>query len=138
EEYVGRWMPRGSDLGLLVNSAGFEFSATVMQDDVDALFGRKLPRAEVQLFGDVGKKLSVGEWRVIPGSQKILPSAVLGWRGGGEVPVSAEDNGGNKAAEPFFQVVGRIDPGGPVALLDGRSGKIRFQLEPEPLLQRWF
>jgi putative peptide zinc metalloprotease protein len=138
EEYVGRWMPRGSDLGLLVNGASFEFAATVMQDDVDALFARKLPRAEVQLYGDVGAKMSVEELRVIPGAQKILPSAVLGWRGGGEVPVSPEDNAGNKAAEPFFQVVGRIDPGSEVALLDGRSGKIRFQLEPEPLLQRWF
>jgi hypothetical protein len=24
-----------------------------------------------------------------------------------------------------------------LALLDGRSGKIRFDLEPEPLLPRW-
>jgi putative peptide zinc metalloprotease protein len=138
EEYVGRWMPRGSDLGLLVNSDGFEFAATVMQDDVDALFAQKLPRAEVQLYGDVGAKLKVGECRVIPGAQKILPSAVLGWRGGGEVPVSLDDNAGNRASEPFFQVVGRIDPTSPVSLLDGRTGKIRFKLEPEPLLQRWF
>ena len=138
EEYVGRWLPRGSNLGMLVNSASFEFAATVMQEDVDAVFARKVPRAEVRLYGDAARKLTVRDWRVIPGAQRTLPSAALGWRGGGEVPVATDDNQGNRAAEPFFEVVGRLDPNKEVALLDGLSGKIRFRLQPEPLLQRWF
>jgi len=138
EDYVGRWMPRGSDLGLLVNPASFEFAATVMQDDVDAVLAQKTKRADVRLYGDVATKLAVQDWRVIPGGQRMLPSAALGWRGGGEIPVATEDNQPNRAAEPFFEVVGKFGASPDVALLDGRTGKIRFQLEAEPLLPRWF
>lgn len=137
EDYIGRWMPRGSDLGLLVNPASFEFAATVMQEDVDAVLAQKTRRADVRLYGDVATKLSVQDWRVSPGGQRVLPSAALGWRGGGEVPVAGEENQANRAAEPFFEVVGKLGATSDVALLDGRTGKIRFQLEAEPLLPRW-
>jgi putative peptide zinc metalloprotease protein len=136
EDYVGRWLPRGSALGLLVNSNAFEFTATVLQEDVDAVFAQRIARADVRLYGDVATSLPVRDWRVIPGGQKTLPSAALGWRGGGEVPVALEDQQGNQAAEPFFEVVGKLAPGSGVALLDGRSGKIRFKLPSEPLLPR--
>ncbi len=137
ESYRGRWMPRGSDLGLLVNPASFEFAATVMQEDVDGVFGKKAPRAEVRLYGDAAKVLSVLSWRVVPGGQKNLPSPALGWGAGGEVPVGREESEANKAAEPFFEVIGKLEAKDGGALLDGQSGKIRFKLEPEPLLQRW-
>jgi putative peptide zinc metalloprotease protein len=138
EDFVGRWMPRGSDFGLLANPASFEFAATVMQEDVDAVLAQKVRRADVRLYGDADTKLLVQDWRVIPGGQRVLPSAALGWRGGGEVPVALEDSQANRAAEPFFAVVGKLKENPDVALLDGRTGKIRFQLEAEPLLPRWF
>jgi putative peptide zinc metalloprotease protein len=137
EEFAGRWLPRGSDLGLLVNPAAFEFAATVMQEDVDALFSQTLPSAQVRLYGDVSSSLSVPKWRVVPGGQRVLPSPALGWRAGGEVPVATDDAQGNRAAEPYFEVVGKLTPSDNVVLLDGRSGKIRFQLEAKPLLPRW-
>jgi hypothetical protein len=49
-----------------------------------------------------------------------------------------EDNGDRKAAEPFFEVLGKLEPQPGVPLLDGRSGKIRFALPSEPLMQRGF
>jgi putative peptide zinc metalloprotease protein len=137
EDFVGRWMVRGTDLGLVVNPSGFEFIATVRQEDVDALFAKAMRSARVRLQGDAGTPLVVSRWRVIPGEQKTLPSAALGWGAGGEMPVAVDDNNGSKAAEPFFQVEGHLDPQAKVLLLDGRSGKIRFALSPEPLLPRW-
>jgi putative peptide zinc metalloprotease protein len=138
EEYVGRWLPRGENLGLLANPAAFEFAATVMEDDANALFARKIHGATVRLYGEAGEKIPVAQWRVIPGGQQILPSAALGWSAGGEVPVAMEDDSqGNKSAEPFFEVLGRLDSANGVTLLDGRSGKISFKLDPEPLLPRW-
>jgi putative peptide zinc metalloprotease protein len=138
EDYVGRWLPRGSDLGLLANPAAFEFAATVMEEDVNALFAKKISGANVRLYGDAGSKLPVAHWRVIPGGQQILPSAALGWSAGGEVPVAMDENSqGSKSAEPFFEVLGDLDSQNGVALLDGRSGKISFKLEPQPLLPRW-
>ena len=138
EDYVGRWLPRGADLGLLANPAAFEFAATVREEDVNALFAKKIYGAKVRLNGNAGEKLPVTHWRVIPGGQHILPSAALGWSAGGEVPVAMDENSqGNKSAEPFFEVLGDLNSQAGVALLDGRSGKISFKLEPQPLLPRW-
>ena len=137
KDSLGRWLPRGSPLGLLVNPASFQFTATVLQDEAGALFGGKLSGAEVRLKGEAGQVLKAGRWQVIPGAQRRLPSAALGWHGGGELPVSADDPQGLKSAEPFFEVRAELPATGPVALLHGRSGRIRFDQEWEPLLPRW-
>jgi putative peptide zinc metalloprotease protein len=137
EEFRGRWLPRASDLGLLVNPAAFEFDATVTENDAKALFGKTIHSASVRLWGEGGAKLPVASWRVVPGGQNTLPSPALGWAAGGEIPVSTEDQQGNKSAEPFFEVIGKLNAQNGVTLLDGRSGKISFKLEAEPLLQRW-
>ena len=137
EEYIGREIKRGSDLGILVNPAAFEFLAGVRQEDVEALFRRARTNATVRLNGDAGITVLVNAWRVIPGEQKTLPSAALGWKGGGDIPVAADDNTGNHTVEPFFEVVGKLDSSAGVPLFDGRTGKIRFALPSEPLLSRW-
>lgn len=138
EQFIGRWLPRGSELGLLANPASFEFDATVMEEDVNALFGKKIYAASVRLYGDAGTALPVKNWKVVPGGQNILPSAALGWAAGGEVPVATgDDSQGDRSAEPFFEVIGKLKPREGVVLLDGRSGKVSFRLAPEPLLPRW-
>jgi putative peptide zinc metalloprotease protein len=138
EDYVGRWLPRGTRLGLLVDPTFFEFISTVRQEDGDALFARDIFGAEIRLFGQVGAVLPVTQWRVIDGEQSTLPSPALGWMGGGEVPVSPEDPQGRRAAEPFFEVQAQVPTEADAVLLHGRSGRIRFDLEPEPLLPRWW
>lgn len=141
-DQVGRWVARGTRLGLLVNPESFEFAATVKQEDGDALFRQQPARsdvaaisgAEVMLYGQAGIIVPIRSWRVIPSEQKTLPSPALGWMAGGEVPVSAEDP--QKAIEPFFELHADVLADTTAALFHGRSGKIRFDLEPEPLLQR--
>jgi putative peptide zinc metalloprotease protein len=142
EEAVGRWIPRGTDLGLLANPSGFEFEATVTENDARDLFARKIYRASVRLWGNAETKLPVANWRVVPGGQSTLPSPALGWAGGGDVPIATggQENPQTQAvtaAEPFFEVVGQLDPHTDVGLYDGRSGKISFKLQAEPLLPRW-
>lgn len=135
EDQVGRWTARGSRIGLLVNPQAFEFTAIVQQEDGDALFGRQISGAEVRLYGQEGRVLRIEKWRVIPGEQQKLPSQALGWMGGGEVPVSPDNP--EKTVEPFFELQADVQNGSDAAILHGRSGKIRFDLEPEPLLPRW-
>ena len=137
EESVGRWIQRGTGVGLIVDPASFEFVATVAQEDVDALFSRPLEQAEIRLHGEAGEMLLASNVRKIPGEQRILPSPALGWAGGGEIPVSGTDPGGQKAAEPFFEVRADVAAIPEVGLFHGRAGKARFDLEPNPLLERW-
>jgi putative peptide zinc metalloprotease protein len=134
-DVVGRQLARGSALGLLVNTQAFEFVATVAQTDAEAVFGRKPTGGEVRLRGEAGYALPVSSWNIVPGGQETLPSAALGWVAGGEVPVSAKDP--NKAVEMFFEVHAHLPDSPNVALLHGRSGSIRFDLKPQPLLPRW-
>lgn len=137
EDFRRRWLKRGTPLGLVVDPTSFEFSATVLQEDVDRIFRHQLPGTEVRLFGQVEEVLQVAELRVVPGEQRVLPSPALGWMAGGDVATNLRDKEGRTAAEPFFSVIGRVSPGAEAALLHGRTGKIRFKLEDQPLLPRW-
>lgn len=136
KDAMRRWVPKGTRLGILVNPAQFRFTATVQQEDVDALFARHIKGAEVRLSGQAASTLKVTSWQTIPGAQRTLPSPALGWRGGGDVAVAADDPHGQKAAEPFFEVRAEFAATDAVAMLHGRSGKIRFDLDAEPLLPR--
>ena len=137
EEGVGRWLGQGTGLGLIINPASFEFVATVLQEDVDSLFNQGIRGAEVRLFGQAETSVNASNLRKIPAEKRTLPSPALGWAGGGEVPVSAQDPEGQRAAEPFFEVHADVPDAADLALVHGRAGKIRFDLPPEPLLPRW-
>jgi putative peptide zinc metalloprotease protein len=132
---LGRRLERGLPLGLVVNPKRVEFVAIAAQTDADAAFARQPHRGEVRLRGQAGHVLSVSRWKAVPGGGQILPSLALGWAAGGEVPVSSNEPG--KAKEPFFEIHADLVPTLEVSLLHGRSGTIRFDLEPEPLLPRW-
>jgi len=138
EDLQQRIVKRGSPLGLLVNPKQFEFSATVMQEDVDRIFIKNaIPPAEVRLPGDASVVLKVEQLRVVPGEQKNLPTPALGWEGGGDIAINMKESSGRVAAEPFFSVIGQFPSDNELVLLHGRTGKVRFQLESEPLLPRW-
>lgn len=137
KDAIGRWMLRGTPLGMLLDPAGFEFTATVAQEDGDRLFASTNLQAEARLFGQAEKALRLGALRIVPTEQSTLPSPALGWNAGGEVRVDVTDPQGMQAAEPFFEVRALVQESTEVALLHGRAGKIRFDLESEPLLPRW-
>jgi len=137
EEMVGAWIPRGSEVGEIVDDATFRFSAVVLQDEAADLFTDQIMKAEVRVFGQGGTNLVVTSYQIIPFQHERLPSAALGWFGGGEVAVSGSDQTGLKAVEPFFQIYANLRPDPDVAFLHGRSGKLRFSLHPRPLLMQW-
>ena len=56
---------------------------------------------------------------VVPAEQRTLPSPALGWQAGGPVLVAASDPNGQQAAEPFFEVRGKIVDPAPATLLHG-------------------
>lgn len=137
KEMVGAWIPRGSLIGEIVNQKAFRFSAVVSQEEAANLFVDQITKAEVRLFGQGGINLDVTDCRIIPFQHERLPSAALGWYGGGEIAVSLSDESGLQTAEPFFQIYADLRPDPSVAFLHGRAGKLRFTLHPKPLLVQW-
>jgi putative peptide zinc metalloprotease protein len=136
-DLVGAWVHRGAVLGKIVNSGGFHFSAVVSQSEAAELFNGQIRKVEVRVTGQGGENLEVSRYRIIPFRQEKLPSAALGWRGGGDVAVSARDQSGRQTVEPFFQIYADLKPPADALLLHGRSGKVRFTLGSRPLLQQW-
>ena len=137
DNYYGAWVPRGSSLGLVINERAFYFSAIISQREASRLFTDEIRSAQVRLAGQAGVPVLVTGQKIIPAEHQTLPSAALGWRGGGEVPVSLTDPEGTSAVEPFFELRATIATVPVPAILHGRSGKIRFDLAPEPLLEQW-
>ncbi len=137
KEMVGQWLQRGSAIGEIINRSKFRLSAVVSQDEASNLFVDQIEKTEVRLYGQGGVNLEVSEYQIIPFQHDKLPSAALGWRGGGEVAVAVTDEKGLQAAEPFFQIYANIRPDQGVTFLHGRAGTLRFSLHPEPLLVQW-
>ncbi len=136
-EMVGSWIARGSEVGAIVNRGACRFSAVVSQEEASRLFGGEIRKAEVRFFGQEDMPLDVGNFKVIPFEHANLPSAALGWKAGGAVPVSEKDDSGTHAAEPFFLIYAELKKTPSVSFFHGRSGQIRFSLQPEPLLRQW-
>ena len=134
--YRGTSLPRGMELGMLVNPQSYRFSAVVSQEDTSRLFDAKTHRAEVRLHGQAGTPLVVTEQQIIPAEQRRLPSAALGWLAGGEVAVT-QDESGVKARETFFEVRATVQTTSGVVPMHGLSGAIRFELSSEPLGRQW-
>jgi len=124
-------------LGHVVNFDEFYFSAIVSQRDASRLFAKEIRSSQVRLRGQAGIVLPVRRTQIIPSEHEMLPSAALGWPGGGEVAVAMGDETGRRAREPFFEVHASVQPPSEAVILPGRSGKIRFQLPPQPLLSQW-
>lgn len=132
----GAWVERGTPVGQVVDGSQFYFSAIVSQNEASRLFAREIERSAVKLRGQAGLTLPVTSQVVIPAERRNLPSAALGWAGGGALAVSATDASGTQATEPFFEVRATVSNAGPVQL-HGRGGSIRFELPAEPLMAQW-
>jgi putative peptide zinc metalloprotease protein len=139
EDYHGSRMVRGTTLGSVLDEESHYFYAIVPQQQAKRVFVR-LQReggGEVRLFGQSAHELEVSRYVVVPAEQTRLRSAGLGWLAGGEVQVDTSDPSGLKTAEPFYEVRAYLAKQDTVPLLQGRSGRVRFELDPEPLLIQW-
>ena len=135
DEYQGMWSDRGNPIGYVINSDSFYFSSIVSQNDASRLFSESIPDARVRLVGESEHKIPVHEQRVIQAEQSQLPSAALGFYGGGDVAVSNED--ATQSSEPFFEVRSYITNIAEIKEVHGRTGRIRFKLPSEPLFLQW-
>lgn len=141
ETYQGKWLKRQTRIGTLVAPGQVRFSAIVSQEQAFDLFRSRHLSGTARLHGRAGQPLELSSLRIIPYQREELPSAALGWFGGGDVAVSSADKSGKKVSEPFFEVSGVVDalsPDDSPALLHGRSGVMRIILPAEPLARQLY
>ncbi len=137
QELKGVWLARGTELGKIISAERFRFSAVVSQEEAANLFSGNISgEMAVRLVGQANIELPVTGYKVIPFQHEQLPSAVLGWGAGGDIPVSGKDDQGLQTLEPFFQIYADLEPSRQAILNHGHSGQIRFVQQAEPLLNR--
>jgi putative peptide zinc metalloprotease protein len=137
----GMQLKRGTAIGEMLDDSKFHFTAIVRQHEAARLFEHNAvqqDKVSVRLRGQSGVSLTVTKFTPVEAEQSKLPSASLGWLAGGEVAIDMSDPEGLKTTEPFFEVRADVVKTDAVDMLHGRSGKIRFNLQPEPLLQQWY
>lgn len=138
EDRVGMWVGRGMPMGELINDDQFQFLSVVSQTDVSELFAQGIRHTEVKLIGQAETALRVADYATIPIAQTALPSVALGFAGGGDIAIDTRDDQGVTTSEPYYQVRAMVEASSDVSLLHGRSGQIRFSLEPQSLAwQGW-
>jgi putative peptide zinc metalloprotease protein len=138
-ERVGSWIPRGTTLGhVLDRSSGFQFVAVITQERARELFRSPPQQAVLRLVGQTDHDLAVTQVVVVPYQRDRLPSAALGWLGGGDLPVKADSSRGDVAAEEFFEIRANLSPSSleGVALHRGLRGAMRMSLPGQTLFQR--
>ena len=137
QDQVGMWLRRGVVLGQIIDDSSFVFRAVVSRREESQLSNSEIRGIQIRLPGEAGKKIDVplDQYRVIPAGQQLLPSAALGWAGGGEIAVDLSDESGRKATELFFEVRAGV-PATDTVLIHGRSGRMRFQLPGKPILSQ--
>lgn len=135
DDMKGVWVERGSVLGYIIHPQRRQFIAVIGQDEARWLFDAGgIRKGRVRLRGAAHRPLNADNWSVIPAEQRRLPSPALGWYGGGEVAVDQGTRDGTDAARTFFEVRADVPTdSGDVALLHGRTGRIRFRIAPESL-----
>ena len=138
-EKVGAWVQQGAELGHVIDTrAPFEMVAVVSQERAREIFDAGQGRLRVRLVGQSDETLAIDQLVVLPYQRNRLPSAALGWMGGGDMPVSAQDSKGETSAEDFFEVRARVvtTPEQHVALVSGIKGVLCIDMPSRSLYSR--
>ena len=138
-EKVGAWVQQGTELGHVVDTnAQFELVAVVNQERAREIFDAGKGRLRVRLVGQSDETLAIDQLVVLPYQRNRLPSAALGWMGGGEMPVSVQDGKGETSAEDFFEVRARVvtSPEQHVVVVSGIKGVLCIEMPHRSLYSR--
>lgn len=122
-------------LGKIINPSQYQFVGVITQDKATDVFllNQKEIETELKLHGISSIDMKVSNVNVIPYEQTKLPSAVLGFAGGGDIAIDRNDNSGLTTQEAFFEVKADIDTKYNEYLFHDRSGVMKIKLNAKPL-----
>jgi len=138
-ERQGAWLGQGTEVGHVLDpSQGYQFVAVISQERARELFAQPVGELGLRLLGQADQLIAVDRVVLLPYQIDRLPSAALGWLGGGDLAVSNQDAKGEKAAEEFFELRLTLqpDPAADLVLAHGMRGVLRLELPPRSLYDR--
>ncbi|NNM26367.1 MAG: hypothetical protein HKO59_10370, partial [Phycisphaerales bacterium] len=138
----GAFVERGQRLGMVADIERLFVRAVANQrlgPRLESEVGLGAP-VQVRVRGRPDLRLLGTLREVLPAGSDQLPSAALGYLGGGFTPVAGDDATGTTSTEPFFEVHVDLDDANidAVGLCSGQRVVVRFELPRSPLLtQAW-
>ncbi|MBU3653463.1 MAG: hypothetical protein FGM44_10320 [Limnohabitans sp.] len=138
-ERIGAWVPMGTELGhVLDTSSGFQFVAVIPQESARELFGATLGSLRLRLAGQADQTFTLNKMSVLPYQRQKLPSAALGWHGGGDIATTQDDSHGEKASEEFYEIRLPVDTRDTAhtVLVHGQKGTLNIELPSRTLYER--
>ncbi len=135
EDVPGRFVRRGALLGYTVRLDRITVRAVVSQANVE-LVQHQTKAVAVRLSERLGETLPALIQREVPGASDRLPSAALGYSGGGRVAIDPRDTQGVVAMEKLFQVDLELPSRLPLLNIGSRV-YVRFDHGWEPLAVQW-
>jgi len=138
--HQGAYLKRGQRVGV-VATLGDVLIRAVAGQDVAGLLGVEVgvgEHVEMRVDGRPDAQVAGTIKQFLPAGSDRLPSAALGYAGGGPIAVTTEDAQGTKAAERVFEIQITPDPSSDVRLLAGQRVVIRFEASHKPLLAQWW
>lgn len=135
---ISNWFKRGMKLGVIIGSSEYQFTAVVTQEQAFDLFeGNVELKGEVKLRNNTKETIVTNTVQIIPYERRELPSAALGWLGGGAIAVTHNTkSAGKEAAESFFEVRAILKNDENAAFFQGSSGVLRLELSPNSLIRK--
>ncbi|MEI7839270.1 MAG: biotin/lipoyl-binding protein [Methylococcaceae bacterium] len=135
---LNNWFKRGIKLGVIINPSEYRFTAVVTQEQAFDLFeGNVQLKGEVKLRHNTKPTFTTETVHIIPYEQHELPSAALGWLGGGEIAITHNAKStGKEAAESFFEVRTLLQSSENTAFFHGSSGILRLELPPKSFINK--
>ena len=133
-DLVGRYLEAGALVGYVIADSISSARVVIPQSDIALVRGRTLG-VEVRLAGRVAEVFPARIRRQVPAASNRLPSAALGTRGGGRLPVAPGDDEGTQTLETVFQLELALPAHAGVREVGGRA-YVRFYHGSEPLAMR--
>ncbi|MEO8545525.1 MAG: hypothetical protein ABI434_18225 [Burkholderiaceae bacterium] len=134
EDLPGRFVKRGELIGYVLGTDLRTVRAVIAQDEIGMVTAR-LQAIEVKLSDRVGETFAAHIVRAIPQGNESLPSKALTIEGGGEFVLDPRDPQALRTLDKVFQLDIELERA-PADLRIGTRVFVRFEYEPEPLLER--
>ncbi|MCJ8345732.1 efflux RND transporter periplasmic adaptor subunit, partial [bacterium] len=131
------WILSHRELGSIVPDGNFGFLAVITQGEAFDIFKTKEVVGNIKLRGLVEHTIEPESIQVLPYEKFVLPSAALGWYGGGEIAVGQKD--GVTTLESFFEIrVTLNNSENENYFHQGRVGTLRIRLEDQTIFESFY